>query len=108
MNFACTALNWGRHWLHPVYYWMNCHAEVTSRDLKVPTTGKLFATLKHWEVIDPIQEALPLRLMTHPLTLMTDASSTGFGAAWEREVLSGIWSQTAKEPQMGVGSLFAH
>ena len=96
MNFACSALSWGRLWLHPIYRWLNTHTPVEARDQKIPTTCQLTTALAPWTRLKPSRDAVELKLLTKFHLIMTDASNLGYGASWNKELLSGLWNPKDK------------
>jgi hypothetical protein len=94
--FCTNGLEWGLHFLHPIYHWMNSHTTTSTRDVLIHIDQMLISFLGTWLRMDFIQDAAFLKQDWPIYIVMTDASKTGYGASWKRESLSGCWGTVEK------------
>ena len=100
LNFASTYLHLGRLYLIPLMKWMNNRTVPLTRDNLVPTNQEFRNYLKIWENQDFLRSSVPMHLDMPSMTMMTDASQTGWCGVILPHRVWGIWPPSVTNHSM--------
>ena len=95
VKFFAPFIKRGRLHLRPLQMWLQDRWSQASQswDAKIPVDEQL-QDLLSWFLGPQIKMGIPLTQPPYQETLFTDASLTGWGAAWDDNHLSGSWPQS--------------